>query len=264
MLLAIDSGNTHLVFALYEGEKKHGQWRLKNEPQRPADEYIVFLNQWLSMSGLRLKDIQDVIISSVVPETLFHLKHMVKGHFTNPPLVVGEASIDVGVKVKIDKPHTLGADRLVNAFGGFRKYGGPLIIIDFGTATTFDIIDEQGSYIGGIIAPGVALSLKALYEGAAKLPPITFARTNHVIATTTASAMQAGCYWGYIGMIEGLYQRVREEYQLASKASSKMTVVATGGLAAIFSRDLPLIDYVNEALTLDSLAELYLWRLSAE
>src|ERR1700722_6482193 len=224
MLLAIDSGNTHIVFGLYEESKKICQWRLKNEPQRPADEYIVFLNQWLSMAGYSLKNINDVIISSVVPEVLLHLKCMISRHFKNKPLVIGESKIELGIAVKIDKPQSLGADRLVNAFGGYRRYGGPLLIIDFGTATTFDIIDEEGSYIGGVIAPGVNLSLKALYEAAAKLPPAAFARTDHVIATTTTTAMQAGCYWGYVGMVEGLTTRIRDEYR-ASHGFSEMTLI---------------------------------------
>jgi len=256
MHLAIDSGNTNVVFGLYDGTKNLGFWRLKNEPQRPADEYIVFLSQWLSLSGYELDAIEDVIISSVVPDALFHLKNLVNHHFKNPPIVVGEDGIDLGVKIKIERPETVGADRLVNTFGGFRRYGGPLIIIDFGTATTFDIIDHEGNYIGGIIAPGVHLSLKALYEAAAKLPPTAFARTNHVIGTSTTTAMQAGTYWGYVGMIEGLADRVTKEF-IEHFGKDKLTFVATGGLSSLFAQDLPLISHVNESLTLDSLAEYY-------
>lgn len=259
MLLAIDSGNTHIVFGLYEGTRKLGQWRLKNEPQRPADEYIVFLNQWLSIAGYSIEDIKDTVISSVVPDALRNLRQMVAGHFKQNPIVTGDPDVDLGVQVKIDQPESLGADRLVNAFGGFRKYGGPLIIIDFGTATTFDLIDAEGSYRGGVIAPGVNLSLEALYKAAAKLPPTAFARTDQVMGTNTKMAMQAGCYWGYVGMIEGLHQRISQELKELLGDSSKMTVVATGGLASLFSQDLPLIDHVNESLTLDSLAEAYVW-----
>jgi len=256
MLLAIDSGNTNVVFGLYDSLKKCGQWRLKNEPQSPADEMIVFLNHWLKMEGYNLDAIEAVLISSVVPETLVHLKNMVDKYFKRPALVIGEDGLDLGVHIKIERPESVGADRIVNTFGGFRLYGGPLIIIDFGTATTFDIIDQDGCYVGGIIAPGVHLSLKALYEAAAKLPPTAFARTPHVIGTNTVSAMQAGTYWGYVGMIEGLSSRLIEEYRLRFKGDN-LTFVATGGLSSLFAQDLPLISHVNESLTLDSLAEYY-------
>lgn len=256
MLLAIDSGNTNIVFGLYKNSKQITHWRLQNEPQRPADEYIIFLSQWVALVGYRLEDIRDVIISSVVPDALLHLKRMVERHFKNKPIVIGEPGIDLGVTVKIDQPETLGADRLVNAFGAYRLYGGPLILIDFGTATTFDVIDGEGAYVGGVIAPGVNLSLKALYEAAAKLPPTAFARTDHVIATTTTTAIQAGCYWGYVGMIEGLCARIYQEYSI-SHGVTEFTIVATGGLASIFSKDLTLIQHVNKGLTLDSLADIY-------
>ncbi|MBS0272206.1 MAG: type III pantothenate kinase [Proteobacteria bacterium] len=258
MLLAIDSGNTNIVFGLYENSKQITHWRLQNEPQRPADEYIVFLSQWMLLAGYRLEDISDVIISSVVPDALFHLKEMVKRHFKNNPIVIGESGINLGVTIKIDRPETLGADRLVNTWGAYRSYGGPLILIDFGTATTFDVIDGEGAYVGGVIAPGVNLSLKALYEAAAKLPPTAFARTDHVIATTTTTAIQAGCYWGYVGMIEGLCARTCEEYR-TFHGDADFTIIATGGLASVFSKDLDLIQHVNESLTLDSLAEIYIW-----
>ncbi len=256
MLLVIDSGNTNVVLGLYKGLQKINHWRLKNDPQRPADEYIAFINQWINLSGFNLETIIDVIISSVVPETLFHLKQMVSTYFKNKPFVIGESNINLQINVKIDDPQSLGADRLVNAFGGYRLYGGPLVIIDFGTATTFDIVDEEGSYIGGLIAPGVNLSLKALYEAGAKLPPTTFARPNQVIAKATQTAMQAGCYWGYVGMIEGLATRTQEEYKTLY-GSSELTFVATGGLSSLFSDELPIIQHVNESLTLDSLAEIY-------
>lgn len=184
MLLAVDAGNTNIVFGLYQGSQQKGQWRLKTLGQRSGDEYIVFLAQWLSMKRYACQDIEAVVISSVVPDVLCHFKSMVQKHLKGPLFVVGESPLKIDVPVKIENPETLGADRLVNSFEGFRRYGGPLIIIDFGTATTFDVIDHEGSYIGGVIAPGVNLSLKALYKGAAKLPPVSFARTEHIIAKT--------------------------------------------------------------------------------
>jgi len=256
MLLVIDSGNTNVVFGLYDGIKKMGQWRLKNEPQRPGDEYIGFLNQWVSLAGYSLDAIDDVIISSVVPEALFNLKFMAKRYFKKKPFVVGEPSVKLKMVLKIDKPETLGADRLVSAYGGYKRYGGPLIIIDFGTATTLEVVDEKGRYLGGAIAPGVKLSLKALYDAAAKLPPVTFARTDHVIGTRTGSAMQAGAYWGYVGMIEGLVKRTRQEY-ITSHGSADIKIVTTGGLSSLFFQDLSFVHYVNESLTLDSLAVVY-------
>lgn len=256
MLLTIDSGNTNIVFGLYNGLKQIGLWRLKNEPQRPADEYIIFIQQWLSLAGYSLDGIKDIIISSVVPEALFHLKGMVKRFFNKDPFVIGEPRVNLKMSIKIDKPESLGADLLVNAYGGYKRYGGPLLIIDFGTATTFELIDKDGSFRGGSIAPGVNLSLKSLYDAAAKLPPIEFTRTDRVIATATIPAMQAGVYWGYIGMVKELIERTRQEYR-QTYGPGAMVVVATGGLCTLVAPDLPLIDHVDENLLLDSLAEIY-------
>lgn len=256
MLLAIDSGNTNIVFGLYKGKKKISQWRLKNDGQRPGDEYIVFLNQWLVHAGHSLESIQDVIISSVVPEALFHLKWMVKRYFNKKPFVIGEPGVKLKMVVKIDKPENLGADRLVNAYGGYRRYGGPLLIVDFGTATTLEVINHKGHYLGGAIAPGAKTSLKALHEETAKLPSAVFARTNEVIGTTTIGAMQAGSYWGYVGMIEGLVSRTCQEYQDVY-GPSEIKIVTTGGLSSLFFRDMSFVHFVNENLTLDSLAEIY-------
>lgn len=257
MLLAIDSGNTNVVFGLYEGTKKISQWRLMNEPQRPADEYITFLNQWMSLAGYSLDVIEDVIISSVVPEALFHLKRMVKRYFKNDPFVIGDPKINLTMVIKIDKPESLGADLLVNAYGAYRRYGGPLIVIDFGTATTLEVIHADGSFLGGSIAAGVNLTLKALYDGAAKLPAINFGRTDHVIATETRAAMQAGTYWGYIGLVKELIERTSKEY-VKTYGPADIKVVATGGLSALVSQDLPQIHHVDENLLLDSLAEIYM------
>lgn len=256
MFLAIDSGNTNVVFGLYDGTRKINQWRLMNEPQRPADEYIVYLNQWVSLAGYSLDTIKDVIIASVVPESLFHLKGMAKRYFKNAPFVIGEPSVDIKMVIKIDKPETLGADLLVNAYGAYKRYGGPLLIIDFGTATTFEVIHADGNFLGGSIASGVNLTLKALYDAAAQLPAIDFARTSHVIGTETRTCMQAGVYWGYIGMVKELIERTRQEY-VSTYGPADLKVVATGGLCTLIAPDLPLIDHVDENLLLDSLADIY-------
>lgn len=256
MLLTIDSGNTNVVFGLYDGTKQLNLWRLKNEPERPADDYIIFVHQWLSIGGYSLDVIEDIIISSVVPEALFHLKGMAKRFFNKDPFVIGEPCVNLKMAIKIDKPASLGADLLVNAYGGYKRYGGPLLIIDFGTATTLELIDADGTFRGGSIAPGVNLSLKALYGAAAKLPPIEFARTDRVIATATIPAMQAGVYWGYIGMVKELIERTCQEY-IQTYGPADITIVATGGLCTTVTSDLPLIHHVDENLILDSLAEIY-------
>lgn len=256
MLLAIDSGNTNIVFGLYKGAKKINQWRLRNESQRTKDEYITFLNQWISFEGYSLDSIEAVIISSVVPETLFHLKRMVTHYFKKIPFVIGEPNVNLKMILKVDEPDNLGADRLVNAYGGYRRYGGPLLIVDFGTATTFEVINDKGHYLGGAIAPGVNLSLKALFEAAAKLPPIIFERTDHVIGTTTVNAMQAGVYWGYVGMIEALVKQTCQEY-MDVHGSTDIKIVTTGGLSSLFFKDFSFKHSVNENLTLDSLVDIY-------
>lgn len=256
MLLAIDSGNTNLVFGLYKDKKKVGQWRLKNDPQRPGDEYVGFLSQWMSIAGYSLDSIEDVIISSVVPEALFHLKWMVKRYFNKKPFVIGEPNVKLKMVIKLDRQEKLGGDLLVNAYGAFKRYGGPLIILDFGTATTIEVINDKGHFLGGAIAPGVKLSLKALYEAAAGLPPISFARTPDVIGTSTVSAMQAGTYWGYVGMVEGLVARASKEY-IEAHGPADIKIVTTGGLSSLFFRDLSFTHFVNENLILDSLAEIY-------
>lgn len=256
MLLAIDSGNTNIVFGLYQGTKKIRQWRLKNEPQRPGDEYIVFLNQWLSFIGYSLESIEDIIISSVVPEVLVHLKWMAKHYLKKKPFVIGESNVKLKMALKIDKPESLGSDRLVNAYGGYKRYGGPLLILDFGTATTLEVLNKKGHYIGGAIAPGIRLSLKAIYKAASQLPSINFGRTDRVIATTTREAMQAGSYWGYVGMINGLIARASQELT-DTYGPCDIKIVTTGGFASLIFRDLSFIHYINENLTLDSLAEIY-------
>lgn len=257
MFLAIDAGNTNIVFGLYKDRKKINHWRLKNDPQRPGDDYITHLNQWLSILGYSLVDIQDVIISSVVPDVLFNLKWMVKHYFNKKPFVIGEPSVNLKMVIKTDKPEQLGGDLLVNAYGGFKRYGGPLIIVDFGTATTLETINHKGHFLGVAIAPGVKLSLKALYEAAAKLPSISFTRINHVIGTNTVDSMQAGSYWGYIGMVEKLVDRTCQEY-IQSYGPSEIKIVTTGGLSSLFFQDLSFPHFVNENLILDSLADIYL------
>ncbi|HEY9080041.1 type III pantothenate kinase [Magnetovibrio sp.] len=248
MLLAIDSGNTNTVFAVFtdDGEIK-GEWRASTTATRTSDEYGVWLLRLMELESIHPADITDAIIATVVPATLYNLKSLCEKYFQTTALVVGEAGVDLGVEIKIENAHEVGADRLVNAVAANAKYGGPLICIDFGTATTFDVIDHDGNYAGGVIAPGINLSLEALHMAAAKLPRVAVERPAKVIGTGTVSAMQSGIYWGYVSMIEGMVARIREEFR------ADMDVVATGGLAQMFSDATRIINWTDKDLTLRGL-----------
>ena len=251
MLLAIDSGNTNTVFAIYDGDERRGEWRAANDPSRTADEYAVWLTQLMTIGGLSRDDVTAAIIATVVPATLFNLKVLCWKYFHTEPMVIGDPSVDVGVKILVDEPDEVGADRLVNSASAHSRYGGPLIVIDFGTATTFDIIDDEGNYCGGVIAPGINLSLDALHMAAAKLPRVAVQRHETVIGKRTISAMMSGVYWGYVGLIEGLLSRIQTEF------GSTMTVIATGGLAPLFAEATETIQHLDSDLTLRGLVEIH-------
>lgn len=250
MLLAIDSGNTNIVFAVFDGMQVRGEWRSSTTAERTADEYGVWLTQLMTIEGLGRDAIDAAIIATVVPATLFSLKTLCRKYFHCEPLVVGEPNVDLGLAVLLDRPEEVGADRLVNAVAAHRCYKGPLIIIDFGTATTFDVVDAQGNYCGGAIAPGPNLSLEALHLAAAKLPRVAIGRPRTVIGKATVPAMQSGVFWGYIGLIEGLVHRIQEEF------GTPMTVVATGGLAPLFKDATKVIHHIDPDLTLRGLLEI--------
>lgn len=251
MLLAIDVGNTNITFAAFSGRRLIKEWRIASSATRTAEEYGVWLSQAMSLDELKLSAIEDVIIATVVPAALFNLKGLCRRYFGCEPMVIGEPNVDLGMKPLIDQPNEAGADRLVDAVGAHAKYGGPLIVIDYGTATTLDIVDDQGNYCGGIIAPGVNLSLDALHQAAAKLPNIAVERPDTVIGRNTLACMQSGIYWGYISMVEGLVNRLRAEY------GAELKTVATGGLASLFSKGTDIIEYVDMDLTLTGLLEIY-------
>jgi type III pantothenate kinase len=251
MLLAIEQGNTNTLFAVHDGEGWIAQWRAATDAARTADEYAVWLNQLLAMTRLKLKDINGCIISSVVPQSLFNLRNLSRRYLKTEPLVIGE-NADLGVEVRIEKPSEAGADRLVNAVGGFIEFGGPLLIVDSGTATTFDVVGRDGAFEGGVICPGINLSMQALHSAAAKLPRIAIARPDRVIGKDTVGAMQSGVFWGYVGLIEGLIARIRDEYHEPIK------VVATGGVASLFEGATEAIDHFDPDLTLRGLLEI--WR----
>ncbi len=255
MLLAIDSGNTNTVFAIFDGDRLRGEWRAATNANRTADEMAVWLLQLMGLNGLGPKDVDACIVASVVPATVFNLRLLSHRYFNVAPMVVGEPDVNLGVQVLLDHPDEVGADRLVNAVAAHRTYGGPLIIIDFGTATTFDVVDGEGNYCGGAIAPGVNLSLEALHMASAQLPRVAVGRPKSVIGKATVPAMKSGIYLGYVGLIEGLVKRISEEF------GSTMTVVATGGLAPLFAEATDVIEHIDADLTLRGL--LIIHRLNA-
>jgi type III pantothenate kinase len=258
MLLAIEQGNTNTLFAVHDGACWRAQWRTQTESTRTADEYAVWLHSLLNMNGIALKKLDACIISSVVPQSLFNLKNLARRYLSTEPLVVGE-NAELGIPIRISQPSEAGADRLVNAIGAHIEYPGPLLIIDSGTATTFDIIGADGGFEGGVIAPGINLSLQALHNAAAKLPRIAIQRPagDRVIGTDTVSAMQSGIFWGYIELIDGLVRRIKAEQ------GREITVIATGGVASLFEDAADTIDHYDSDLTIRGLLEVYRRNTSA-
>jgi type III pantothenate kinase len=252
MLLAIDSGNTNVVCAVYAGDQLRGSWRTATNPNRTADEYAVWLIQLMALAGLAPGDIDATIIGSVVPEATFNLVRLCQRYFASEPLIVGRADCFIGIGIDLDMPkEEVGADRVANAVAARERYNPPLMVIDFGTATTFDILDGRGNYCGGVIAPGINLSLRALDMAAAQLPRIGFRRPAAVVGRSTVPAMQSGVFWGYVGLIEGLVQRIGAE------RGETMEVIATGGLAPLIAEATDVIKHVDPDLTLWGLRLIY-------
>ena len=253
MLLAIDAGNTNVVFALVDDGNIRARWRIATDPRRTADEYVVWLNQLLELEGLDREAVTAVIIGTVVPRALHNLSVLATKYFRVEPLVAGQGKAEWPIALDVDEPQAVGADRALNAIAGHAAHEGDLIVIDFGTATTFDVVDYNGAYKGGIIAPGINLSLDALVSAAAKLPRIAIEAPEEtsVIGRTTQSQMLTGVYWGYVAMIEGLVARLKAEI------GRPVTVIATGGLAPLFERHGKLFDAVEPDLTIQGLSLLY-------
>lgn len=251
MLLAIDAGNTNTVFAVYDGKKLCGQWRIATDARRTADEYGIWLRQIMEYASIPHEKIKAAIMSCVVPQTVFALRMLTRQYFHTELLIVGERNVKLGIRALIDKPSEAGADRLVNAVAAWERHKSPLIIIDFGTATTFDVVNDEGNYIGGIIAPGVNLSLEALHRAAAKLPNVAVERPPQVVGKDTVQAMQSGIYYGYVGLIEGIVLRIKSEN------NAQMKVIATGGLAPLFAKATPVIDALEPDLIIDGLRLIY-------
>ena len=247
MLLAIDAGNTNIVFAIFDGEKLRAQWRAVTQAARTSDEYAVWLSQLLALEGLSFRDLSEAIIATVVPAVLFDLRAMCRNYLKCEPLIVGDPALDLGMKANVDRPHAVGADRLCNTVAAHERYKGAVIVVDFGTATNFDIVAENGDFDGSVIAPGANLSIEALHQAAALLPRVAIHRASTVIGRDTVPSMQSGVYWGYVGLIEGLISRIKAEY------GKPMTVVATGGLSHLFRPDIPAIEHIDPDLTIRGL-----------
>jgi type III pantothenate kinase len=246
MLLAIDCGNTNTVFSIWDGARFIATWRIATDHKRTADEYFVWLSSLMMLTKTEAK-IDSAIISSTVPRVVFNLRVLCNRYFDCRPLVVGKSECRLPVMPRVDTGTTVGPDRLVNTVGAHDRHGGDLIVVDFGTATTFDVVDLDGAYIGGVIAPGVNLSLEALHMAAAALPHVDISRPIRAIGTNTVACMQSGVYWGYIGLIEGIVREVRKE------RDRPMKVIATGGLASLFAQDTELFDSVEDDLTMHGL-----------
>jgi type III pantothenate kinase len=253
MLLAIDAGNTNVVFALVDGREIKTRWRIATDPRRTGDEYAVWLHQLLQLEGYSKADVTAAIIGTVVPRATHNLQVLASKYFSVEPLIAGDGKAAWPIELDVDEPQNVGADRALNAIAAHDKYQGDMIVIDFGTATTFDVVDYSGAYKGGIIAPGINLSLDALVNAAAKLPRIAIEvpEDKSVIGRTTAGQMLIGAYWGYVAMMEGLVARLKREIGRPVK------VIATGGLATLFDKQTSLFDAVEPDLTIQGLSLLH-------
>ena len=245
MLLAIDIGNTNTVFAVYDGDTFIDCWRIRSDVGRSADEYASFLNELFRIANIQWTDIRQVVVSSVVPEANFTMRRFCEKYVGHDPVFVGRDV--VGIACDIDRPDDIGADRLVNAVAVNAEYSAPAIVIDFGTATTFDVVDSEGKYAGGVIAPGINLSMAALHQAASKLPKVGVKKPEKALGKNTVTAMQSGIYWGYMGLIDRIVGELKTEI------GDSVTVIATGGLAPLFAKDNSTIDVVDENLTLKGL-----------
>ncbi len=250
MLLAVDVGNTNTVFAVHDGRQFVGEWRCATEHLRTADQYFVWLRSLMQLEGREL-DVDAVIVSSVVPQVVLNLRILCARYFDCRPFVVGKPDCALPVDPRVDEGTIVGADRIVNTVGAYARHGGDLIVVDFGTATTFDVVASDGAYVGGVIAPGVNLSLKALHDHAAALPFIDVTKPNGVIGTNTVDCMQAGIFWGYVGLVEGICTQIRKEYK------RPMKVIGTGGLSTLFEQGTDVFDALEADVTLQGLLLIY-------
>lgn len=250
MLLLCDVGNTNIVLGIYKGDEIKAYWRIGTDSKKTADEYGILLKQLFTAKNMDITQVKDIAISSVVPPLNQILEEVSRKYFGIKPLIIGPG-VKTGMPIHFDDPKEVGADRIVNGVAAFQKYGGPCIVLDFGTATTFDAISAKGEYLGGAIAPGVGISTEALFRHAAKLPRIELIKPLKVIGKNTVACMQSGIVYGYVGQIEGIVGRMKKE--LGGKAH----VIATGGLADLFGSATDSIDQVDHFLTLEGLKYIY-------
>ncbi|MFT4620892.1 MAG: type III pantothenate kinase [Sulfitobacter sp.] len=251
MLLAIDCGNTNTVFSLHDGAKFIATWRTSTEHQRTADQYFVWLSTLMRAENLQDVVVTEVVISSTVPRVVFNLRVLCDRYFACRPLVVGKPDCILPTPYRVEEGVRPGPDRLANVAAAFDRHGGDVVVVDFGTATNFDVCAHDGAYVGGVIAPGVNLSLEALHMGAAALPHVDISQPDSVIGTNTVSCIQSGVFWGYIGLIEGLTTRIKAEY------GRPMKVVGTGGLAPLFAQAQDLFDVIEDDLTMHGLTVIH-------
>lgn len=251
MLLVIDVGNTNTVLGVYEGKKLLAIWRMGTDKEKTSDEFGMFFVTLFNHEKLDMEQVEAVIIASVVPPIMYSLEHAIKKYFKLAPLLVGPG-IKTGMNIKYENPREVGSDRIVNAVAALELYGGPLIIVDFGTATTFCAISSKGEYLGGVICPGIKISAEALFQRAAKLPRIELSKPDEVIGRNTVNSMQSGIVFGYVGQVDYLVRRIKKEMK-----EDNIKVIATGGLARLIASESDTIGEVNGLLTMEGLRILY-------
>jgi type III pantothenate kinase len=250
MICVFDVGNTNMAIGVFKEQELVGHWRIRTDTLRTSDEFAIIISELCSLIGLKLEQIDAVVISSVVPAVMMELELLSSKYFKCQPLVV-EAGIKTGLAIKYENPREVGADRVVNAVAGFHKYGGPLIIVDFGTATTFCVINQKGDYLGGAIAPGIKVASEALVSRTAKLPRVELVKPKSILGKNTISSIQAGIIYGFVGQVEGIINRMKKELEFSPR------VVATGGLASVIAGETDCIDIIDDLLTMDGLRLIY-------
>lgn len=251
MILVIDVGNTNIVLGIYEGKKLLNFWRVKTDADKTSDEYGMIINQLFELNGYKFTDIEDIVICSVVPTIMYTMEHMTRKYFNKEPLVVGPG-IKTGMNIKYDNPKEVGADRIVDAIAAYELYGGPLIIVDFGTATTYSVVSRNGEYLGGAICPGVRISMDALFQRTAKLPRVELTKPGTVICKNTVNSMQAGIIYGQVGQVDYIVERMKSEL-----GEPDTKVIATGGLSKLIASESKTVDTINGLLTLEGLRIIY-------
>lgn len=251
MILVFDVGNTNIVIGVYKGKSLIDSWRIATDKDKTSDEYSMVIHQLFQLGQIDIKEVKDVIISSVVPNIMYSLEHAVRKLFNLEPLVVGPG-VKTGMNIKYDNPKQVGADRIVNAVAAFEKYNGPLIIVDFGTATTFCAISDKGDYLGGTISPGIKISSDALFQRAAKLPRVELVKPGRVICKNTVNSIQSGVIYGYVGLVEYIIRKMMQELK-----DMDVKVIATGGLSTLIASETEYIHVVDKMLTLDGLRIIY-------